>query len=91
MERPFLLDLQYLLNKIAEKSALTKTDVAVLDRCHTAMMSTEVANTANQIYLIIAESNNELFFGYFEAIISQTEDARTRCLVLSLLSTRVRK
>lgn len=47
MERPFLLELQYLLSKFAESPALTPTDVSVLDRTHNAMASTEVANTAN--------------------------------------------
>lgn len=47
MERPFLLELQYLLSKFAESPALTPTDVSVLDRSHNAMASTEVANTAN--------------------------------------------
>lgn len=91
MERPFLLDLQYLLNKFAESASLIPTDVSVLDRCHNAMTSTEVANTSNQIYLLIAESNNERFFACFETIVSHTADTRTRSLILSLLSTRIRK
>lgn len=80
-----------MLNKFAESAALTPTDVGVLDRCHSAMASTEVANTANQIYLLIAESNNERFFACFETVISNAADPRTRSLMLSLLSTRLRK
>lgn len=63
----------------------------MLDRCHSAMASTEVANTANQIYLLIAESNNERFFACFETVISNAADPLTRSLMLSLLSTRLRK
>jgi hypothetical protein len=91
MDRPFLLDLQYLLSKLAEKEPLNYTDVPILDRAYSIAQSTEVANSTNQIFMLISNSPIDAFWSSLSTTIAHSKEPNTLIIMFSILSNRIRK
>lgn len=53
MERPLMHDLQYLLNKLTERTPLNSADVNLLDKAY-SLASTDMANLVSQIFMVIS-------------------------------------
>jgi hypothetical protein len=91
MDRPFLLELQCLQSRTMEGVSLCSNDVNILDRSSTIGLSSEMANTVNDIYLMLSKAKLASFWESVSAIINHSRVSSTRIMIYSIINSRIKK
>lgn len=89
MDRPFLLEVQCLLERMREGTVLCPNDVDILDRSFTAAPTSEIANTLNGIFALLATHPISHFFESFSAIQAYAHHNHTRIYAQNTLTRRI--
>jgi hypothetical protein len=90
MDRPFLLEVQCLFERIKEGTVLCPNDVDILDRSFAAPASSEIANTLNAIFSLLTTYQIQRFFESFSAIQDYARHSYTLLNAQNVLTQRIK-
>ncbi len=90
MDRPFLLEVQCLFERLKEGTILCPNDIDILDRSFAAPSSSEIANAQNSIFSLLAIHSIQHFFESFSAIQAYARHNYTLLYVHNVLTKRIK-